>query len=222
MAGARVERMELERGMRRLLGACVGTRLRERERVHGEQRVIARIVPRPRRQRPRDAPAHARDVARHVVERVRDAERDRVARPAVEQAAEPRLRAFEVVVEHRREGSQMHPLALVGGQTQRTGDDRPRRGDAANVAGGGELPRRERVRHHEAGCRVPRCLEGRVVVAAPGLPGGERALVGVERGRGRAADLAAAQVGRDHADPRCARPFAGAMLRFMRNRLPGS
>ena len=67
--------------------------------MHRENRAVAGPSRRPGRKHRCDALGHALDIAGQVVQRVRDLQRQRIARLPTQQPAEPRLGELVVVVE---------------------------------------------------------------------------------------------------------------------------
>ena len=217
-----VEGVERERGARARLGFVVAAALLEAEGVHGEDGVVAGQFRRPRRQHRRDALLHALHVAADVVERVRHLQRERIARLEAQELAEGGARPVEViVVQERCERGDMEALAPVGRQRSGARERRACHGDAARVAAADEQVRLQHVGHHEARRLAQGARERCLGAVAPALIDGQRALEFNERRRLGARDRAAAVIAAAHgeADDDAA---AGAMLRFMRNRLPGS
>jgi hypothetical protein len=188
----------------------------ETEGVHRQHGVVARQFARPCRQHGRHSVIHAVQIAGDVVERMRRLQPQHIARIPTQQLAPPRLCAFIVIGECRRDRSKVQSFALVGGQLGGTRQHRTCQPDVLRIATGKKQVRLKHMRHHKARRLPKRRRKLCVGPASPALEGGERAFVGFQRRRGGAGNAVPACVDAAHSATRGCGAVAGATFRFMR------
>jgi len=195
MVRTEVSRLELERGERGFLGAAVCAAFFQPEGLHRPHAGVARVGARPGRQDRRDARVQVARVAEQIVVGMRHREREQVARMALEDAGEELARPAVVAGERVGDRRHVHALARVPRQAVEVLEARLRRPEVARIAAAQVQLRFQHVAQGEGRRFVDGAQRLGARLARPREEAAQRALVGLERARRRAADAQAARVG---------------------------
>ena len=163
---ARVALVQRQRGMRALLGLRIVPAFGQREGVHRAHAVPARQLARPAGST-RSMRARCRlGLAAEMVDTAGDRQREHVARPGLERAAQQRRSAFVVVGQHAADGGEVQALVSPAGSAA-AASSQGRAIHAAHIAAAGQQPGLQHMRHRERRRIDERRVEQRIGAAAP-------------------------------------------------------